>query len=83
MHTGEKHKGEGRLEKLARLNVVENIGAFAVLSAGAVLLPPAGAAVAAALAAGEGAGALLSKEVHARLKNKRLKKEAANPNRKK
>jgi hypothetical protein len=72
----EHHSGEGKLEKLARKNIGKSIfllGAFAV---GAILLPPAGAAVATSLAAGTGVEAIGSKIVHGNLKQRRLKKAA-------
>lgn len=70
----ERRPGEGRIEQLARLNTVENLGMCALLAAGAVVAPPAAAAALALAAGAEGAGAIVSKVVHDRLKEKRLRK---------
>ncbi|HEV2403789.1 MAG TPA: hypothetical protein VGS08_06360 [Candidatus Saccharimonadales bacterium] len=65
---------EGWLEKVARKNVGKSLGFIALSAAGALLLPPAGAAIAASFAAGTAAEAVGSKLVHEHLKQKRLKK---------
>ena len=66
---------EGRIEKLARWNANKGIWLVGGLAVGAVLLPPAGAAVAATLAAGAGVETVGSKFVHERSKQRRLRKQ--------
>ena len=70
----ERHPNEGKVEKFARLSVAKHLGFFAVLAAGAVLLPPAAAVLAGTAAALEGAGAIASIAAHQHLKGKRLRK---------
>lgn len=69
----EKRKDEGRLEYLTRLGVIKNLGVAALAAAGAVLMPPVGAPLAAvAMVEGLHGGGLAV--AHQHLKGKRLKK---------
>ena len=76
MKRNERHRDqEGRLEKVARLNTKKSAWLLGGLAVGAVLLPPAGAAIAASLAAGTGVETIGSKFVHERTRRRRLKKQ--------
>jgi hypothetical protein len=70
----ERRPGEGRVEWLMRMNTIENLGMAAVLAAGAVIASPGVAAALGVGAAVEGAGAIASKMIHQRIKEKRLRK---------
>lgn len=70
-----KRKEEDKLEYLARLGVVKNLGVAALAAAGAVLIPPVGVPLAAvAVVEGLHGGGLAV--AHQHLKGKRLKRES-------
>jgi hypothetical protein len=76
MAHGEQHTGEGKIEKLARKNTKKSLFLLGGLAVGTILLPPAGAAIAAGLATGSGVEAIGSKIVHGHMKQNRLGKSA-------
>jgi hypothetical protein len=77
MKSLERRKGEGRGEHLARLGVAKSLGFAALAAAGAVMIPPVGAPLAAA-AMFEGLQAGAFGITHQHLKAKRLKKGKSN-----
>ncbi len=74
MSSAEKHGEEGKLEKLARLGVKKSIGVAALAGVGAILAPPAAAAVLTVVAAGEVVQAAMLPVFQERLKRRRLAK---------
>ncbi|HSW66255.1 MAG TPA: hypothetical protein VLI54_03915 [Bacillota bacterium] len=74
MSSAEKYGEESKLEKLARLGVKKSIGVAALAGVGAVLAPPAAAAVLTVVAAGEVVQAALLPAFQERLRRRRLQK---------
>ncbi len=73
MSNAEHIRGEGKVEKFARKNTRKSLVVLGGAAVGAVLLPPAGAAVAVTIAAGAGIEAIGSNMVHTSRREKRLK----------
>lgn len=70
--SGEAPPGEGKVEKFLRTNVKKSLFVLGGLAVAAILLPPAGAAIASGWAAGSGVEAAGSKFLHDHLAQKRL-----------